>query len=362
MFNTIMTGISIVSVGKTHCCILDKHGNVYVKDASPSCEGYSEVKGNLLGKKIVYIYVSNWNPLLIAIDDLYNVYYCHLKEEIEPTFRPLNVEKAEYTQIETSCSGLVCLTTEGYIYESVEGLAKVVQGEKINLVKIYGELGNTKVVKIAAGPYHCFAIGKDGNVYGWGSNVSKQLAYPEVSKYFNTPVKIDEFDNKKIKQLSTGICSCMALDEDGDLYFWGSTEKHPVTLVDNPFKVKLVKVSCGFIDTLLLDENGDFYCLDIMKKKIRKVNYDCKIVNVATSEVLNTPMFLINERGTLLNYKKDVMKQIHFKSNSVGRTSTYQNTDIFSPPEHCSNVTKTETTSLLEKNEPSAKKRRFWFF
>mmetsp|Transcript_8544 Transcript_8544/g.14407 ORF Transcript_8544/g.14407 Transcript_8544/m.14407 type:complete len:367 (+) Transcript_8544:142-1242(+) len=97
----------------------------------------------------------------------------------------------------------------------------------------FSKLG-LKVVDIALGEFHSFALTDDGNVWTWG--------YPGKQGYFNwlytqeigalghnniepkfTPTKVSFFEENgiKIKSISAGLYHCNALSTAGDLYSWG---------------------------------------------------------------------------------------------------------------------------------------------
>ncbi|HHT9121450.1 MAG TPA: RCC1 domain-containing protein [Candidatus Wunengus sp. YC63] len=73
---------------------------------------------------------------------------------------------------------------------------------------------------ITAGASHSLAIDADGNVYAWGDYSKEQLGTGTTTINTPTPIKIDELT--EIKAVDAGEGHSLALDEDGNIWVWGS--------------------------------------------------------------------------------------------------------------------------------------------
>ncbi len=101
---------------------------------------------------------------------------------------------------------------------------------------LYGELGqndssirNTKtfvkvpelknIVSVSAGISHCMALGLDGSVYTWGSNIYGELGLNNKSSYVGVPTKVSELSN--IRYISGGKNYSLSLNKENELFVCG---------------------------------------------------------------------------------------------------------------------------------------------
>ena len=91
-------------------------------------------------------------------------------------------------------------------------------------------LKGTRISSICAGESHAHAVDEDGNLYSWGSARCGQLGLGETGDQL-FPVKVEEFriengalitdDDVVIKHVCAGATHSMAGTVEGDLYTWG---------------------------------------------------------------------------------------------------------------------------------------------
>ena len=91
-------------------------------------------------------------------------------------------------------------------------------------------LKGTRISSICAGESHAHAVDEDGNLYSWGSARCGQLGLGETGDQL-FPVKVEEFriengalitdDDVVIKHVCAGATHSMAVTVEGDLYTWG---------------------------------------------------------------------------------------------------------------------------------------------
>lgn len=82
-----------------------------------------------------------------------------------------------------------------------------------------------KIVKIACGAYHSFAIDNKGKVWGWGLNNFGELGDPSNAGSDDAvvlkPVKIDLLDDHNITDIDGGNHHSLACSDKGQLFTWG---------------------------------------------------------------------------------------------------------------------------------------------
>lgn len=98
-------------------------------------------------------------------------------------------------------------------------------GDRTNKSKSYPVLvliGEYDFVDVKAGNNFSLALDKNGNVYSWGLNTSKQLGIEPDKLFIDTPTIISGLS--KIKSIAAGYNHAAAVDETGVLYTWGSND------------------------------------------------------------------------------------------------------------------------------------------
>ncbi|KAL2205822.1 RCC1/BLIP-II, partial [Sarocladium strictum] len=89
-----------------------------------------------------------------------------------------------------------------------------------------------KIVKIATGSYHSFAIDKEGSVWAWGLNNFGELGIEsnagEDDAVVLKPIKIEGLEGKQIADIDGGEHHSLACSASGDLYTWGRVDGYQV--------------------------------------------------------------------------------------------------------------------------------------
>ncbi|MCM8816517.1 MAG: hypothetical protein NC913_03270 [Candidatus Omnitrophica bacterium] len=115
--------------------------------------------------------------------------------------------------------------------------------------------GLTNIIAIAAGDNHALALRSDGTLWAWGANSMGQLGDGTTDNIRTTPVQVKGQDGTGyltgIIKISAGYSYCMALKQDGTVWFWGLQQFDifggiPWTLLKYPTPVP---VSFGQMDT-----------------------------------------------------------------------------------------------------------------
>ena len=129
------------------------------------------------------------------------------------------------------------------------------------------------ITEISIAEFHCLALDKKGNVFGWGGNLFNKLGKKyNILQGIPTQILI----NNKIKSISCGDYHSCAITEDGVLYSWGGGGEsynkgqcgHGTTKdIQKPKKVeyfikhnlKVKKVSCGGYHTIVITDSDELF-------------------------------------------------------------------------------------------------------
>ena len=127
--------------------------------------------------------------------------------------------------------------------------------------------------KISVGTVHSLALDEDGNAWAWGSDFSGQLGDGGTNADQATPVPVVMPDGTRFTAIYAGGFHSLALDQDGNAWTWGdngmcqlgineSTQKPPVTTptpVAVPDGVRFTSIYAGGYHSLALDEDGNLW-------------------------------------------------------------------------------------------------------
>lgn len=146
----------------------------------------------------------------------------------------------------------------------------------------YGSLGAYRVsfasdvplaefTNISAGVMNSsFAIGSDGNTYGWGSNYYGKLGYGSTELTRPVPVAVKAPADVSFTSISAGWGHTVAIGSDGKTYAWGAnnggqigdgtnTQRNVPTLVRTPAGVTFTQISARHAHTLAIGSDGKTY-------------------------------------------------------------------------------------------------------
>ncbi|KAA8492278.1 Ultraviolet-B receptor UVR8 [Porphyridium purpureum] len=127
----------------------------------------------------------------------------------------------------------------------------------------------SRVVSIACGDRHSFAITRNGEVFGWGSNEYGQLGTGKKGDVFTLPTQIKGLMGLVIQTVSSGDRFSAALTNLGSVYTWGCGSDGQLGHGDfrDSLRPKLVEqlptravdVKCGHNFMLVLTESREVY-------------------------------------------------------------------------------------------------------
>lgn len=113
-----------------------------------------------------------------------------------------------------------------------------------------------KVVKITCGQQHVLALTSEGHVWSWGLGVFGQLGHGETHDE-GLPRRIEAFKEMCIVDIGCGANHSLALDDQGRVFSWGSSEygqqggrnEYTVPLLLPPLPLTLVRIGSRVLPT-----------------------------------------------------------------------------------------------------------------
>lgn len=128
-----------------------------------------------------------------------------------------------------------------------------------------------EIVQVSAGYAHAAAIDADGHVWTWGSNERGQLGFGDEEKY-DAAGQVSFDSNDRIEAVAAGYDHTLALSASGKVWAWGSNRygqlgdgsesdrSKPVRVMDGRKPLDdIIAVSAGFGLSLALNEDGEVW-------------------------------------------------------------------------------------------------------
>ena len=133
--------------------------------------------------------------------------------------------------------------------------------------------GIQKFTQVSAGNDYSLAVGSDGNIYSWGDNTTDQLGRDTSKAPANRPgIVIPPTTGIRFTQVSAGAWHALALDENGNIYSWGSNtkgalgrdnsttpENRPGIVTSPTIGIRFTQVSAGTFFSLAIGTDGNLY-------------------------------------------------------------------------------------------------------
>ncbi|XP_073033061.1 ultraviolet-B receptor UVR8-like isoform X1 [Primulina eburnea] len=104
-----------------------------------------------------------------------------------------------------------------------DGQLGIGNSEEKEWVCAISALSSSNVCSVVAGSRNSLAICDDGKLFTWGWNQRGTLGHPQETKNENVPSQVKALANVKIIQAAIGGWHCLAVDEQGRAYAWGTS-------------------------------------------------------------------------------------------------------------------------------------------
>lgn len=128
-----------------------------------------------------------------------------------------------------------------------------------------------KVKKVAAGKNFSLALDENADVWGWGSNLQNRLGVVSEDENIFNPVKIAE----SVKDIAAGEDFCVFLKEDGNLYISGG--ENVLDKVDfEQMGEKAKSVSARKENIVVLTEKNNIFSLTGSERTPKKIEFSAE--------------------------------------------------------------------------------------
>lgn len=141
-------------------------------------------------------------------------------------------------QIACGTNHVYALTTDGHVYAWGNGqqnqlgrrlternLSEGLFPSKVGFRDSAFKRPSHKLVSIASGDYHGFAIAEDGHVWAWGVNNYCETGYPDNAGADDanvlTPKIVASLEGKNVEMIASGSHHNIAITKDGQALVWG---------------------------------------------------------------------------------------------------------------------------------------------
>ncbi len=202
------------------------------------------------------------------------------QKDVAPGFDMLNIPEALNGKVQDIAVGptySVGVSTNGDMY--IWGKTRITS--TIDVKQIPADMG--KIVKVAAGFDHILALNDEGQVFGWGSDRQKQSKIPMEIKQL-----------KNIKDIYAGYQCSIILTEDGKSIFFGNTMNNDYNQF-HAYQGKLDKLALTADAVTGLTKDGEAVFLGTQNGVYSKIPADMgKIVDISTTAAT---VAVVNEDG-----------------------------------------------------------------
>jgi hypothetical protein len=122
-------------------------------------------------------------------------------------------------QIEGSVNSVFLLGEDGEVYQTGD----LTQPQGLSASRVTRPAEVARWLCIAAGGFHCLALGTDGEIYAWGRNWEGQLGIGGGVESRPTPTRVVRPTGvERWSALAAGYMHSLAIGTDGGLYAWGA--------------------------------------------------------------------------------------------------------------------------------------------
>jgi len=101
------------------------------------------------------------------------------------------------------------------------------------------------VVAMSGGWMHSLALKRDGTVWAWGANTHGQLGDGTHNAFLHrtVPRRVSGLNSVKVVEVASGLTHCLALDQEGRVWAWGSNRYGELGIGNNTFRTTPMQIS-----------------------------------------------------------------------------------------------------------------------
>lgn len=224
--------VTDIAAGDRHCLIVDEDGNVYGwgYNSFNQAELSWEVEGDLNGKEIANIYGSEAYSVIVTTDGYVSVWGSVLSSKVDKVSDDV---QGHVVSVTCSTYNMLMLLDDGTI--AVSGVTGA------DVAQLPEELtdGSVNVVQLTMSYRNGLALDDEGNLYTWGSATHSLNNMPEIE---GEPMLI-----------ASGKNSFFVVTEDSTIYAWGD---NTLGELDVPTVDNIESIYADFFQMFVVDEDG----------------------------------------------------------------------------------------------------------
>ncbi|MCL2050468.1 MAG: ABC transporter permease subunit [Lachnospiraceae bacterium] len=242
---------------------------------------------------------------------------------------PKEVKEANIVDVEVGSRFVICLDDKGNFY----GWGHYSNDQTVvpDQIKVIFDYLNVKIVKIKAGTQWTAVLGDNNCLYVWGSMQARnnflvplELDYRIVDFvasednmalilddgtihvigmrgtefYERVPVELTDGSVRVVNAVST-IRNVLALDDEGKLHSWGSSENGLNQLPEGLDVERVVHIASGYKNFVALDDDGDIFMWGA--SELGQLNLPRDTSEIVRIESDFFQFYGINEEGKIVN-------------------------------------------------------------
>lgn len=191
-------------------------------------------------------------------------------------------------------------------------------------------------VSVAASEAHTLALGKDGQLYGWGKNTNHEISESEMPVLPPTLITT----NSKIRKIEAGEKFSLYITTDGELYGWGDLKDLGIkTVTGIPTKITLISEPIADMNAFnrgvaLLTNDGNVYQLggvgwanedarEFIHNHYRKI----LIQDAVSVSMSNLKGYALKKDGTLWSWDNSIVEGQATKAEQIAGFKDIQKFD-----------------------------------
>jgi alpha-tubulin suppressor-like RCC1 family protein len=244
------------AAGEAHSLLLAEDGTVFSFGANTfGRTGLGTATGNTLvptlidtmnlgAKKVADIAAGDFHSLLLTEDGtVFSFGWNDLGETGQGTtsgntlvatpINTLNITGKKFIDVEAGGKFSLILSDDGHVYSfgnNVQGKTGLGMTDFHTVTArpiVTTNLGDRRIVQLAAGVFHSLLLAEDGTVFsfGGGSHGKTGLGTFFANTPIATPIDTQHFAGKRITQIDAGLDHSLLLAEDGSVFTFGSNQR-----------------------------------------------------------------------------------------------------------------------------------------